>query len=151
LNVIGCSELLHQFVTDVAVFGIGLTVFGKELDIVLFEPVMLLECPKELSAGQLIGKFIAAISRRDLFQDCVASKSDIEPSGSRQHRHWQKVIFTLTAFQLGRTNTDALAEAEKQRTVTWNVSRRAWKILIAHFGLDNVNELLVNRRIVDAG
>jgi len=51
------------------VLGIRLAMFGKEFDVALFQSIVIPERPEESTAGQLIGKFVAAVCRSDLFQD----------------------------------------------------------------------------------
>ena len=126
-------------------------VFCEKLDVVFLQTVVVAERSKELPACELIGKLIAAVSRSHLLENRIAPQGNIEPAHAGEHRSGKKVLFTLPPLQLRGWNPDALAEAQEQRPVTRHLPGCPFEILIAHLRLDDLNELLVDFRIVNAG
>src|SRR6266511_4022167 len=123
----------------------------EEFDIVRLQTVMIPEGSKKLAAGQLIGKLVAAIGRSHLFENVVASERDVEPADPCQNGCRQKIFFGLAALQFLRGNADAFTESEKKRAVAQNRPRRTLEVLVADFGMNNVDEFLMDLGIVDAG
>ena len=112
---------------------------------------MITERSKEFAAGELIRELIAAIRRRDLFQDVVTPQRDVEPTDASKNRGRQEVFFHLAPFLLFARNAYALAEAQEQSAMTQDRPRRAFEIGIADFRMNDIDEFLMNFRIVDAG
>src|SRR4029077_3685743 len=106
---------------------------GEKLDIIGLESIVILEGSKKFPAGQLIRELIATVRRCHLLQDVIAPKRNIQPAHASQHRCGKKIFFALTTLQLGSRNTDALAEAQKQCTVAWHRTGRAFEILVTDF------------------
>ena len=123
---------------------VRLAMFGEELYIVLFKPVVILESPEEPAAGQLIGELVTAIGRGDLLQERIASKSDVEPTASCQHGHRQKVVFPLTALQFRSRYADAFTKSQKESSMSRHAAGRTFEILVTHFGLNDFNKLFMN-------
>src|SRR5574341_2514254 len=114
LELVSRGELLDQLVADIAMLRVGLAMLGEKLDIVRLESVVIFECTEKSAARKVIRILVAAVGRRDLFQNMVAAQRDIEPADTRQHRSRQKVFFDLAALQFLGCNANALAEAQKQ-------------------------------------
>ena len=80
----------------------------------------------------------------------IAAQSDIHPADPRQHRGGQKVFLDFAAFQLFGWHADGVAEAEKQRPMAQHRPRRSLEVAVADLGMDDIDKLLVNFRIVNA-
>src|ERR671919_357138 len=51
LKLVGRGELFYELIANIAMLGVGLAVFSKELNIVLLEPVVVLKSPEKPTAG----------------------------------------------------------------------------------------------------
>ena len=151
LQLVGGCELLDQLIADIAMLGIGFAVLREKFDVMRLESIMVAESAKELAAGQLIGKFVAAVGRCHLLQDMITSEGDFEPADARQNRGRQEILLGLAALQLFGGDPDAFAETQKQCAVPQHRPRLALEIGVTDFRMYDVDEFLVDGWIVNSG
>src|SRR5258706_14670038 len=99
----------------------------------------------------MVRELIAAVRRSELYEDMIAAQRDIHQANPGELGGWQKVFFGLAAFQFFGRHADSVAKAQEQRAVAEHRPRRAFEVTVADFGVNDVDEFLVNLWIVDAG